>query len=79
MASSAGAGASRSATAFLSCVGAFEAELDYVYRTIRRMGVRRAEAEDLTQEVFVVLWRRWGDFDQGTVRWPGCPRPSARC
>ena len=39
-----------------------EAEFEYVYRTFRRMGSPPAEAEDLAQDVFVVMCRRWRDF-----------------
>jgi len=49
--------------AFASCAQAFAAEFDYVYRTLRRLGVRGADTEDQAQEVFLVLWRRWGEFD----------------
>ncbi len=41
---------------------AFAEEFDYVYRTFRRLGLQPAQAEDLTQEVFVILCRRWSDF-----------------
>ena len=33
-----------------------------VIRVLRRMGVADADLEDLAQEVFVVVYRRWGDF-----------------
>ena len=36
----------------------------YVWRTLRRLGAAAADAEDLAQEVFVVVYRRWADFDQ---------------
>jgi len=48
--------------AFGACARAFEAEFDHVYRAVRRMGAPPAEAEDLAQDVFVVMWRRWADF-----------------
>jgi RNA polymerase sigma-70 factor (ECF subfamily) len=48
---------------FASCARTFEAELDYVYRTLRRHGVHGRDAEDLAQEVFLVMWRRWNDYD----------------
>jgi RNA polymerase sigma factor (sigma-70 family) len=41
-----------------ACVRAFSEEFDYVYWTFRRYGVTAAEAEDLAQDVFMVLWRR---------------------
>ena len=47
---------------------AFGAELDYVYRTFRRMGAQPAEAEDMAQDVFMVVWRRWADFERGPAR-----------
>jgi RNA polymerase sigma factor (sigma-70 family) len=50
---------------FGSCARSFEAELDYVYRTLRRHGVTDRDAEDLAQDVFVVMWRRWSDYDPG--------------
>jgi RNA polymerase sigma-70 factor (ECF subfamily) len=51
-------------TAFATCARAFESEFDYVYRTLRRLGVRGSETEDQAQEVFLVLWRRWGQYDR---------------
>ncbi|MBX2803518.1 MAG: RNA polymerase sigma factor [Myxococcales bacterium] len=35
----------------------------YVWRTLRRLGVAVRDAEDLAQEVFVVVHRRWASFD----------------
>ncbi len=46
-----------------SCFEAFEAELDYLRRTLRRLGVRNADVEDLLHEVFLVLDRNWNKFD----------------
>jgi len=48
---------------FVNCVRAFETEFDYVYRALKRHGVNPADAEDLAQEVFLVMWRRWADYD----------------
>jgi RNA polymerase sigma-70 factor (ECF subfamily) len=48
---------------FAACARAFESEFDFVLRTLRRLGVRGSEGEDLAQEVFLVLWRRWGEYD----------------
>jgi RNA polymerase sigma factor (sigma-70 family) len=47
----------------MACVGVFETEFDYVYHALRRHGIAASDAEDLVQEVFLVLWRRWAEFD----------------
>ena len=49
--------------AFADSPDAFEEELNFVCRTLRRMGARPSEAEDLAQDVFLVVWRRWADFE----------------
>lgn len=41
----------------------YDAWFDYVWRTLRRMGVRDADLADATHEVFVVVHRRLPDFD----------------
>lgn len=43
---------------------AFDEEFDYVCRTLCRQGIPAGDAEDLAQEVLMVVWRRWGDFDE---------------
>jgi RNA polymerase sigma factor (sigma-70 family) len=48
---------------FVQCIRAFETEFDYVYRALKRHGVNASDAEDLAQEVFLVMWRRWADYD----------------
>jgi RNA polymerase sigma-70 factor, ECF subfamily len=50
---------------FVRGASAFEAELDYVFRTLRRHGVKARDVEDLAQEVFLVMCRRWSDYDPG--------------
>ncbi len=45
------------------CIGAFQGEFDYLCRTLRRLGVRTSDVEDLVHEVFLVLCRRWDDYD----------------
>ena len=49
---------------FALCVGAFEDEFDFVHNALRRHGVAEADAEDLVQEVFLVMWRRWSQYDR---------------
>jgi RNA polymerase sigma-70 factor (ECF subfamily) len=51
-------------TADDACLDAFQKELDYVYRTLRRLGTSPSEVEDLAQEVFLVLRRAWSEYDQ---------------
>jgi len=46
-----------------TCLDAFKHELDYVFATLRRLGVSPGEIEDLAQEVFIVLYRNWAEFD----------------
>jgi RNA polymerase sigma-70 factor (ECF subfamily) len=41
----------------------YAAELDYVWRSLRRLGARAADLEDLAHEVFLVVHRRLGDYD----------------
>jgi RNA polymerase sigma-70 factor (ECF subfamily) len=42
----------------------FEEELGYVWSTLRRLGVRSVDLEDVAHEVFVVVHRRFADFDE---------------
>jgi RNA polymerase sigma-70 factor (ECF subfamily) len=46
-----------------ACLEAFQKELDYVYRTLRRLGTAPSEIDDLAQEVFLALRRCWDDYD----------------
>jgi RNA polymerase sigma-70 factor (ECF subfamily) len=41
----------------------YDAHLDFVWRNLRRLGVSEADAEDRTQEVFVVAHRRFAEFE----------------
>jgi len=41
----------------------FDRELDYIFGTLRRMGVCRSDMEDLLQDVFVVLHTNWPTLD----------------
>jgi RNA polymerase sigma-70 factor, ECF subfamily len=45
------------------CLTAFRREFDYLCRTLRRLGVAEKDVEDLAHEVFLVLHRRWSDYD----------------
>ena len=42
----------------------FRIEFEYVQRTLRRLGTDRSEIDDLAQEVFLVVHRRWSEYDQ---------------
>ncbi len=46
-----------------ACLEAFQQELDYILRALRRMGVPSAEVEDLAHEVFLVLRKKWAEYD----------------
>ena len=56
-------GSAAEAHGFTSCAGAFATELEFVCRALRRQGVGAHDAEDLAQDVFLVVWRHWSDFD----------------
>ena len=45
------------------CIAAYQRELDYLCRTLRRLGVAPADLEDVAHDVFVVVHRRWADYD----------------
>ena len=47
----------------IGSIAVYERELDYLCRTLRRLGVSPSDIEDLAHEVFLVLHRRWADFD----------------
>lgn len=46
-----------------ACLEAFQRELDYVFRTLRRLGAAAPEIEDLAQEVFLALRGCWAHYD----------------
>lgn len=46
-----------------ACLEAFDRELDYLFETLRRLGARPRDIEDLAQDVFVVLHRQWPTLD----------------
>jgi RNA polymerase sigma-70 factor (ECF subfamily) len=41
----------------------YDAHFDFVWRSLRRLGVPEPAVEDATQDVFVVVYRRLGDFE----------------
>ena len=44
----------------------YDAHFEFVWRNLRRLGISETEADDKTQEVFVVAYRRFDDFaDRG--------------
>ena len=48
----------------------YERELDYVWKTLGRLGVDPSDLADAAHEVFVIVHRRWADidFDRPSVR-----------
>jgi RNA polymerase sigma-70 factor (ECF subfamily) len=55
--------AERAAARALTFRALYDAHLDFVWRNLRRLGVSEADAEDRTQEVFVVAHRRFVEFE----------------
>jgi RNA polymerase sigma-70 factor (ECF subfamily) len=43
----------------------YRAHVQFVWRSLRRLGVREAALDDATQEVFVVVHRRFAEFRPG--------------
>lgn len=41
----------------------YEAEVGFVWRNLRRLGIYESDVDDKTQEVFVIAHRRFGDFE----------------
>jgi RNA polymerase sigma-70 factor (ECF subfamily) len=46
------------------CFQAYQRELDYLLGSLRRLGVPHADIEDVVHEVFLVMHRRWEDYDR---------------
>jgi RNA polymerase sigma-70 factor (ECF subfamily) len=44
---------------------AFQTEIEFIYRSFRRLGAPASEVDDLAQEVFLVLRRAWPQYDLG--------------
>lgn len=44
----------------------YRANVDFVWRSLRRLGVRDASLDDATQEVFLVVHRRFHEFRPGS-------------
>src|SRR5687768_6380913 len=51
------------ATQTPSLAEVFRREAPFVWRALRRLGVREADVEDVCQEVFVVVHRKLADFE----------------
>jgi RNA polymerase sigma-70 factor (ECF subfamily) len=47
----------------LDFTGIFDSEFDYVWHTLRRLGVREADLEDLTHDVFFAVYQRGESYD----------------
>jgi len=45
------------------CFQAYRRELNYLLGSLRRLGVLSADLEDVAHEVFLVMHRRWEDYD----------------
>ena len=47
-----------------ACFQVYERELDYLLGSLRRLGVPYRDIEDVVHEVFLVMHRRWEDYDR---------------
>ena len=46
------------------CFQVYQRELDYLLGSLRRLGVPFRDIEDVVHEVFLVMHRRWEDYDR---------------
>jgi RNA polymerase sigma-70 factor, ECF subfamily len=46
------------------CFQNYRRELDYLIGSLRRLGVPPSDVEDVLHEVFLVMLRRWDDYDR---------------
>jgi RNA polymerase sigma-70 factor (ECF subfamily) len=47
-----------------ACLTAFQGELDYIYRTLSRLGAVPFDIDDLAQDLFMILRRSWPEYDR---------------
>jgi RNA polymerase sigma-70 factor (ECF subfamily) len=47
-----------------ACLEAFQRELDYIFASLRRLGVPLADREDVAQEIFLALRASWSKFER---------------
>ena len=52
-----------SGSAASACAISFDAELDYVWNALRRLGVREADLDDEVNEVFLRVHRQLAQYD----------------
>jgi RNA polymerase sigma-70 factor, ECF subfamily len=45
------------------CLDTFEREIDYLFRTLQRLGARAEDIDDLLQDIFLILYRNWPTLD----------------
>jgi RNA polymerase sigma-70 factor, ECF subfamily len=45
------------------CLHAYQRELNYLIGSLRRLGVPSRDLEDVLHEVFLVMLKRWDDYD----------------
>jgi RNA polymerase sigma-70 factor, ECF subfamily len=57
----------------------FEREFDYVWTSLRRLGVHDGDLEDVAQDVFMKVHRRFHDYDQSRPIRPWLFAFAARC
>lgn len=46
------------------CLEAYRRELDYLIGSLRRLGVASRDLEDVLHEIFLVMLKRWDDYDR---------------